>query len=301
MPKVKKKTTRKSSRAKPARKKPAQKRRSQKNQPGFFERVREAGARASYAAIAAMGLLAVIAVGLLWAGGYFGLAGEKINRFAGARAVAAGLEIERVTARGVSQASDREILDAVGPVIGTSILHFDADRARAAVEEIGWVRSAAVSRLLPNTVHVSLRERAPAAVWQLSGELHLIDQEGAVIRTVSAFEYADLPLIVGAGAPGAASGMLRALQAEPVLWGRAAALIRVSDRRWNLKTKEGVDIKFPEAGERDAVRYLARLQEEIMLLDEPLEYVDLRNPENFVYRRKGGATGDEPLGRVRDF
>jgi hypothetical protein len=41
------------------------------------------------------------------------------------------------------------------------------------------------------------------------------------------------------------------------------------------------------------------LQEELRLLDEPLEYVDLRNPENFVYRRKGAAPAEEPLGRLR--
>lgn len=286
---VKKKTARKTSRKKSARNK----------RLSFFDRISQVWTRFSYAALASSVLLALIAVGFLWAGGYFGLAGEKINRFAGERAVAAGLEVRRITARGVSRTSEEEILNAIGPVIGSSIMHFDPDRARAAVEQLGWVRVAAVSRLFPNTVHVSVRERVPAAVWQLSGELHLIDGEGAVIREVNAYEYADLPLIVGAGAPEAAAGMLQALQAEPLLWGRASALIRVSDRRWNLKTREGVDIKFPEFGERKAVRYLAQLQEELRLLDEPLEYVDLRNPENFVYRRKGASPAEEPLGRLR--
>lgn len=290
MPKVKKKTTRKSPRKKSTR----------KSEPGFFGRIANVWTRFSHAALASSVLIALVAIAFLWAGGYFGLAGEKLNRFAGARAVSAGLEITRITARGVSQTSKQDVLDAVGPIIGSSIVHFDPDRARASVEQLGWVRSAAVSRLLPNTVHVSVRERRPAAVWQLSGDLHLIDDEGAIIRQVSAYEYADLPLIVGAGAPDAASDMLQALQAEPILWGRISALIRVSDRRWNLKTREGVDVKLPETGEREAVRYLARLQDELRLLDEPLEYVDLRNPENFVYRRKGAAPAEEPLGRLRD-
>ncbi|MEO1136331.1 MAG: cell division protein FtsQ/DivIB, partial [Pseudomonadota bacterium] len=157
---------------------------------------------------------------------------------------------------------------------------------------------AAVSRLLPNTVHVSVRERDPAAVWQLSGALHLIDDKGAIIREVNAFEYADLPLIVGAGAPAAASEILVALHDEPELQRRASALIRVSDRRWNLKTKDGVDVKLPERGVGDAVTYLSRLHDRTGLLDEPLEYVDLRNPENFVYRTKGALEIDKPLGRI---
>lgn len=287
MPKVKKKAPAKSRRK--SRKKPA----------GFFDRVTAVWNNMSRAALAGSVLIAVVALGFLWAGGYIGLMGEKLSRVAGVGAVNAGFEIKRITARGVDHASEQDILAAVGPVIGASILHFDADRARASVEQLGWVRSAAVSKLLPDTVHVSVREREPAAVWQLSGDLHLIDDTGAVIRQVDAYEYADLPLIVGAGAPGAASEMLKALQAQPELWRRASALIRVSDRRWNLKMKSGVDVKLPETGAADSVAYLARLQAETGLLDEPLEYVDLRNPENFVYRTKDALAMDMPLGRVR--
>ncbi len=287
MPKVKKKAPAKSRRK--SRKKPA----------GFFDRVTAVWNNMSRAALAGSVLIAVVALGFLWAGGYIGLMGEKLSRVAGVGAVNAGFEIKRITARGVDHASEQDILAAVGPVIGASILHFDADRARASVEQLGWVRSAAVSKLLPDTVHVSVREREPAAVWQLSGDLHLIDDTGAVIRQVDAYEYADLPLIVGAGAPGAASEMLKALQAQPELWRRASALIRVSDRRWNLKMKSGVDVKLPETGAAASVAYLARLQAETGLLDEPLEYVDLRNPENFVYRSRDALAMDMPLGRVQ--
>jgi len=293
MPKVKGSKVKKKTARKPARRKAAA-----KKAPGFFDRVGAVWTNMSRAALAGSVLVALMALGFLWSGGYVGLFGERLARVAGLGAVNAGFEIRRITAKGLTQTNEQDVLAAIGPVIGSSILHFDADQARAAVEQLGWVRSAAVSRLLPDTVHVSVRERAPAAVWQLSGALHLIDDTGAVIREVSAFEYADLPLIVGAGAPGSASEMLQALQGQAALRGRVSALIRVSDRRWNLKTRDGVDVKFPETGVADAVRYLARLQEETSLLDEPLEYVDLRNPENFVYRRKGAVEADKPLGRL---
>lgn len=278
-------------------KKPAA-RRSRKKPQGFFERTAALWTRFSNAALAGSVLVAVVSLGFLWTGGYVGIFGEKLSRVAGAGAVSAGFEIHRITAIGVDQTNEDDILAAVGPVIGSSILHFDPDRARAQIEQLGWVRSAAVSRLLPDTIHVSIRERRPAAIWQISQALHLIDDSGAVIREVDAYEYADLPLIVGAGAPDSASEMLKALQLEPAVWSRASALIRVSDRRWNLKTTGGVDVKFPETGLEEAVRYLARIDSETRLLDEPLEYVDLRNPENFVYRRKGDLQMDMPLGQL---
>lgn len=287
MPKVKKKTARRSATKGTRRKAPARKTRAKRKQPTMIDLVRDFWARFSRAAIAAFAVIAFIAVLLLWSGGYFGLLGERVDRMAGAGIVSAGFEIKRITVMGQDQTDEQDLLSAVGPVIGTSLLHFDPYAARARVEEIGWVRSAAISRLWPGAVHISIREREPAAVWQLSGALHLIDQNGALIREIGAYEYSNLPLIVGAGAPGAASDVLKALRDQPELWGRTAALIRVGDRRWNLRTKNSIDVKFPEENIADAVEYLARLQTKLALLDRPLEYIDLRNPENFVYREKG--------------
>ena len=282
MPKVKKKTAKKTTR----------KPRKSSREPSFFERAGELAAR--FAPAVAAGLTIVVLIGgfLFWSGGYVGLMGERVDRAADTAAVAVGFEIKRITARGAEHTSKEEILGALGPVVGSSILQFDPHAARARVEDIGWVRSAAVSRLWPDTINVSVREREPAAVWQLSGALHLIDQSGAVIREVNAYEYSNLPLIVGAGAPDAAAGMLKALRAEPALWGAASALIRVGDRRWNLRLNSGADVKFPEQNYESAVRDLARLDAEYGLLDQPLEYIDLRDPGHLVYREAGEREAD---------
>ncbi len=279
MSKVKKKTTRK--------------RKSTKaKSTGLLSNFQEAFSRYTIAAAAGLTVVSLIGAVILWSGGYVGLAGERVARSIDNVAVGAGFEVRRITAKGFENANESEILSALGPVIGSSLLNFDPYRAQARVEELGWVRSAAVSRLWPNTVHVSVRERVPAAVWQLSGAMHLIDQNGAIIREIDAYEYSNLPLIVGAGAPASASGMLQALRGEPALWGEAAALIRVSDRRWNLRLKSGADIKFPESGYKKAARDLALLDDTYGLLGRPLEYIDLRNPDHLVYREKGAGEKD---------
>ena len=237
-------------------------------------------------------VIAAVAAAALWAGGYFGLLGEQASRLTGAGAVALGLEVSRITARGHEETNDQELLTAVGPVIGASMFHFDPDAARARVEELGWVRSAAVARLWPNTIHVSVREREPAAVWQINGVLNLVDPSGAVIRRIDAYEYSNLPLIVGAGAPEAASGVLKALRADPALWGETAALIRVGDRRWNMRLKSGGDVKFPETDYVQAVKLLAEINTAYGLLDRRVEYIDLRDPDRIVYRELGASEED---------
>lgn len=283
MPKVKKKTTKKKSRA------------SKNTSEGLFAQFQSIFGRFATAAAAGVTAVALLGVGVLWTGGYVGLLGERVNRVVGAGAAASGFDVRRITVMGSGQTSNEELLTAIGPVIGTSLLHFDPYSARARVEEIGWVRSAAVSRLLPNTIHVSVREREPAAVWQLSGKLHLIDQTGAVIREIGAYEYSNLPLIVGAGAPASASDILTALRGESALWGAASALIRVGDRRWNLRLKSGADVKFPEEDVERAVGDLGKLQTAYGILDRDLEYIDLRDPNRLVYREKNEA--EETLSR----
>jgi len=217
------------------------------------------------------------------------MAGSSVDRAMQRAAVGAGLEVRQVLLRGAHQTAHQEVLDALGPVIGESILRLSLDEARARVEQIGWVRSAAVTRLLPDTVSIAIREREPAAVWQMNGQLHLINDSGAMIREVGAYEYSNLPLIVGSGAPEAAAGILQALGARPALQKRVYALVRVGGRRWDMRLRNEIKVKLPEENYERAVDDLALLHSAQATLDQPLEYIDLRDPERMVVRKRGEA------------
>jgi cell division protein FtsQ len=268
MPKVSAKTAR-------ARRKPSA------PAPGPFSR---------YALASVAGVVVILAfVGVVgWAGGYFGLLAERAEAFARDSAVEAGFEARRITVKGRKQARASDIQSALGPVVGDSILHFDPAAARRRIEALGWVKSAAVSRLLPDTIHVSIREREPAAVWQHAGAVRLIDENGAAIADIGADEYSGLPLVVGAGAPEAAADVLKALGRHPSLAARTSALIRVGERRWNLRLENGLDVKLPETGLADALAMLADLDDGAGTLDQPLEYIDLRDPERMTVRKSRG-------------
>lgn len=246
----------------------------------IFERFTIAGAAG--AAI----ILSLIAI-VLWAGGYFAVVDRSIDRAANAVAVAAGLEVRRVLLRGAHQTAHDEVIDALGPVVGESILHLSLEQARARIEDLGWVRSAAVTRLLPDTISISVREREPAAVWQLKGVLYLIDETGAVIREVEAGEYANRPLIVGVGAPEAAGGILKAIAGKGQLQKRIYALVRVGERRWDMRLRNEIEIKLPEENFESAIADLELLQSAQGTLDQKIKYIDLRDPERMVIRKRG--------------
>jgi len=76
-----------------------------------------------------------------------------------------------------------------------------AMNARQRIARLGWVRSATVTRLLPDTIRIEIAEREPFALWQRGGELSLIDAEGRPITDEGVQDFAHLPFIVGFGAP----------------------------------------------------------------------------------------------------
>jgi len=241
------------------------------------------------AAVGAVGF-GLLALLMLLSGGYLADAARRIDIAGQKAAIGAGFAVTQVTVRGRANASDEEILAAVGDVLGASLLHYDVRAARERVEAIGWVRSAAVQRLWPATIHVSVRERAPAAVWQRSGRPRLIDVDGVEIAALSPGARPELPLIVGEGAPDAASRLLKALAGAPEVRKRTAAMIRVGGRRWNVRLTNGADLKLPERDFEASLAEIERLHVLHGTLDQDLLYIDARDPDRLAIRPR---TSDE--------
>ncbi len=106
--------------------------------------------------------------------------------------------------------------------------------------------------------------------------------------------FGDLPLVVGAGAPEAATALLDALAAQPTLKPRVMAAVRVGERRWNLRMKNGTDVMLPEGADAPALARLAELQAADALLDRPLAVVDMRLPDRLVVRPQAPAACPPP-------
>ncbi len=247
----------------------------------LMRRVRLAGA---FAAV----LAGIIALLMLLSGGYLADAARRIDAASQDAAVSAGFAIRTITVRGREHAETEEITDALGDVVGGSLLHFDPYAARERVERLGWVKAAAVQRLWPGLIHVSVREREPAAIWQLDRRWRLIDKDGVVIAPVETADWPGLPLIVGGGAPEAASPLLHALEETPEIRDRTSAVIRVAQRRWNIRLASGADIKLPEEGYAKALKEIERLHALHGTLDQPLRYIDARDPERLAIRTDPG-------------
>jgi len=62
-----------------------------------------------------------------------------------------------------------------------SVLQVPLDARRSQLEQIPWVESATVQRILPNRLRVELTERTPVAFARIGNELALIDAHGVIL------------------------------------------------------------------------------------------------------------------------
>jgi cell division septal protein FtsQ len=142
-----------------------------------------------------------------------------------------------------------EITEALALRQGEPIMDISLNELKDKVEALGWVREATIERQLPGTLHVRIVERRPVAIWQNQGELRLVDIEGKIITkgVEGAKEnFGNLPIVVGENANEHVSLVFGFLMKEPELFMLVSSVIRVGDRRWNVRLKNGMEIKLPE-------------------------------------------------------
>jgi len=235
--------------------------------------------------------VALVAVAAPWWAIHSGLAaqaGAAIWRPAVTASAGMGLVVRQVLAEGRTETSQEEILKALAIRGGEPILGVDAEAARARVEALPWVRSAAVERRLPDTIRVRIVERRAMAWWQKDGKLVLIDRGGEPIRVAPPPRYGKLIVLVGDDAPAHAAGLLAMLAREPDLARRVHAAVRVGARRWNLKIDDAIDIRLPEDGADAAWAKLGELERKNRILSRDIEAVDMRLPDRLIVQTKSG-------------
>jgi cell division protein FtsQ len=205
---------------------------------------------------------------------------------------AMGFKVKSVHVQGTSGMAQADVVAATGLYQDQPILTLDLKALQTKVEAVGWVKSAKVVRLLPDTLVIAVVERQRLAVWQNQGQTKVVDVEGKVIQEANPAKFSNLPLVVGVGANEAAPAIMPMVLSRPRLVSRLEALVRVDQRRWDLRLKDGGLIQLPAVGEDSALIQLDQLDQKSRILDLGFERIDLRNPDTIAVRpRAGPASG----------
>ena len=195
-----------------------------------------------------------------------------------------GLKVKALTIQGASPLAEPDIIRAAGLYQDQPIMAVDLAAVRANVEKVGWVKSARVIRLFPDTIAINVTQRQNLAVWQHGGKTLVVDSDGQPIPEADPGRFSDLPLIVGEGANSAAAAILPIVRNHPAVMQHLEALIRVDDRRWDLRMRDGGLVQLPALGEDSALIQLEQLDQKSRILQLGFERIDLRDPEMVAVR-----------------
>ena len=206
-----------------------------------------------------------------------------------ALANSAGFRITTVAINGRKQLSQDEVL-AVGGVNGrSSLLFLDAATVRDKLKANPWIADATILKLYPGQLQIDIVERTAFALWQQDGRLSVISEDGAVLEPYVSRRFVALPLVVGKGADVKARDFLALLDRYPQVRIVTKAAILVGERRWNLRLKDGLDIRLPENDVGNALAMLSKLDKEDRLFSRDIVAVDMRLPDRLTVQLSDDA------------
>jgi cell division protein FtsQ len=201
----------------------------------------------------------------------------------------AGFRITAVAINGRKQLTQDEVL-ATGGVTGrSSLLFLDADAVRDKLKANPWIAEATVLKLYPGHLQIDIVERSAFALWQQDGRLSVISDDGAVLEPYLSRRFISLPLVVGKGAETSAKDFLALLARYPQVHALTKAAIFVGERRWNLRLKDGLDIRLPENDVGNALATLSTLDKEDRLFSRDIVAIDMRLPDRLTVQLSDDA------------
>ena len=197
---------------------------------------------------------------------------------------------EIVITQPLARTTRTEIESAVRNRIAGNFFALDLAQVRAGLERLPWVRRAAVRRIWPDRLEVSLEEHVALARWgQLGNEL----QESALVDTYgerfAARTDEALPLFVGP------AGTEREVANRYAHFARLLAPLGASIERviltprfaWQLRLADGLNLMLgrdADLAEQRLRRFVAVYELTLKKIPRRHEYVDLRYPNGFALR-----------------
>lgn len=139
-----------------------------------------------YRRVLFIGVVGIAGVAAAWTAGRFLLYGQQMLL----------IRPEQIEVNGNHVVSREAVLQQFVNDRGRSVLRVPLDARRSALEEISWVESATVQRILPNRIRVDLTERTPIAFLHNGTELALIDAHGVVLDRPRG-EDLQFPIVTG--------------------------------------------------------------------------------------------------------
>lgn len=211
-----------------------------------------------------------------------------------------GFRLKTIYLQGRNATPVEELTQAMGVTAGQPILAISLPEMKKALEAVPRVKHAEVARILPNQLDVRIEERAPVAIWQHDGSLHLVDDDGIVMEYADPSQYKNLLLIVGDDAPSHTHELFVLLAQQPQLYKNVAAVLRIGERRWNVRFKNGIELKLPEKDTEVAWKNFADMENKNHILERAVQSVDMRLSDRVFIKYAPSEMPPQPKNNGRE-
>ncbi len=188
----------------------------------------------------------------------------------------------------LKQAAPVQVEAAIARLAAGNFFAVSIDELRAALERLPWIRAAAVRRVWPDRLEISIEEHVPLARW---GAEALVNTHGERFAGASEVE---LPVFIGP--PGTeAEVTLRYARFSQLLAPLGSRLERIAlspRHAWQLRLANGLQLTLgrdAELAEQRLARFVDAYVRSPDAADKTREVVDLRYPNGFALRVRGGA------------
>ncbi len=200
--------------------------------------------------------------------------------------------VKKIVFDGNEKVPDILLLKTSGLRYKSNILKVSIEDVKNKLENVAWIKSAVVQRVLPNTIYVRVAERIPIAILQSKYKLYLVDADGMVLENDGIGDFSNLPIVVGEGASKEAANFLWQLEKFPKIRKQLVFAVRIGNRRWNIKINRGITVKLPEKELRYAFSVLDEISNSDGFFNDDIEEIDLRIPDRVILTKKGESHGN---------
>jgi len=120
--------------------------------------------------------------------------------------------IQEVSLSGGTRISSDRARELSGITLGSNVFALDTALAERKLLESPWIAEARITRDLPRSLRVEIREREPAALAVFSERLYLVTAQGEPFKQLLPGDPADFPVITGVSVEGLSRDRAREIE-----------------------------------------------------------------------------------------
>ncbi len=221
--------------------------------------------------------------------------------------------LRTITFCGCKELDSKQLESMVRQNFPANILRINLGGVKARLEQVPWVKSVEIRRVLPSDLIIYIQERIPSVIIEFRSELMLADKDGIMLdRYDPKYGKLDVPVFKGVLGEDAESyrlyqeensarirqglQMLAEIESGSPQETRKISEVDISDRE-NLKILLVDDTAEVYLGEKDYLKRFRSLMDNMKQYQElknqytEIESIDLRFDNNIIYRPRRASAG----------